>query len=60
MAVITLSGAKPKQKQLGADNCKCVMNTRTKRSALLCFVGKSKKSRSGWQFQKGGSQRCNR
>jgi hypothetical protein len=51
--IMTLSGA-----GLGAGQCKCVFNTRTKKSALLCFVGKSKKTRSGWQFQKGGSQHC--
>lgn len=56
MAVITLSGA-GKRSGLG-DSCKCVYNRRTKRFALLCFVGKSKKTRSGWQFQKGGSQHC--
>ena len=38
--------------------CKCVYNTRTKKSAQLCFVGKSTKSRSGWAFQKGGAQAC--
>jgi hypothetical protein len=31
--------------------CKCVFNKRTKRSVQLCFVGKSSKSRSGWQFK---------
>ncbi len=47
---------------LGADGerCKCVYNPRTKKHAQLCFVGKSKKNRSGWQFRKGGSQRCAR
>lgn len=54
-SIITLSGS-----SLGDDRCKCVYNKRTKRSALLCYVGKSKKTRSGWQFQKGGSQRCNK
>lgn len=44
----------------GSEKCKCVYNPRTKRGALLCFVGKSKKNRSGWQFRKGGSQRCAR
>lgn len=43
----TLGDAAPSKK------CKCVYNPRTKRSSKLCFVGKSKKSRSGWQFQKG-------
>ena len=40
---------------LGSDSkrCKCVYNPRTKRSAKLCFVGKSPKNRSGWQFEKG-------
>ena len=37
---------------LGAadENCKCVYNKRTKRYAKLCFVGKSRKSRTGWKF----------
>lgn len=34
--------------------CKCVYNKRTKRGAKLCFVGKSKRTRSGWLFQRGG------
>lgn len=34
--------------------CKCVYNPRTRRSMKLCFVGKSKKHRSGWKFVKGG------
>ena len=53
---MTLSGS-----SLGASpkgKCKCVYNPRTKRSQALCFVGKSKKNRSGWQFVK--SQHCNR
>lgn len=47
---------------LGAEGkrCKCVYNPRTKRSARLCFVGKSAKNRSGWQFTKGASQLCKR
>lgn len=51
--IMTLSGA---DSGLGAPrkNCKCVFNKRTKRGALLCFVGKSAKHRSGWAFQKGG------
>jgi hypothetical protein len=54
---MTLQGA-----GLGAvpDKCKCVFNPRTKRSGLLCFVGKSKRTRSGWIFQKGGAQHCRR
>lgn len=55
--VMTLNGAGD---GLGAERCKCVYNPRTKKSALLCFVGKSKKTRSGWQFRKGGSQHCRR
>lgn len=57
--VMTLSGPDPRQ--LGAgDRCKCVYNPRTKKYARLCFVGKSTKNRSGWQFQKGGSQLCSK
>lgn len=33
-------------------DCKDVYNPRTKRHARLCFIGKSSKNRSGWQFQK--------
>jgi hypothetical protein len=40
--------------------CKCVENPRTKRSVQLCYVGKSPKHRSGWQFTKGGSLACRR
>lgn len=48
--IMTLAGS-----GLGASEkrCKCVYNTRTKRTAKLCFVGKSKKTRSGWMFQPG-------
>lgn len=48
--IMTLSGP-----GLGATagQCKCVYNPRTKRSAKLCFVGKGKRSRSGWMFQPG-------
>ena len=56
--IMTLDGASG---PLGAgERCKCVYNPRTKRHAQLCFVGKSSKHRSGWKFQKGGSQRCSR
>lgn len=51
---MTLSGSgESGRRTLGADGekCKCVHNPRTKRGALLCFVGKSKKSRSGWIFK---------
>jgi hypothetical protein len=48
-SILTLSGSdEPGRRQLGADKCKCVENTRTKRGMLLCFVGKSAKTRSGW------------
>lgn len=59
--VMTLAGTS--ERSLGVPSvgdCKCVYNPRTKRSARLCFVGKSKKNRSGWQFQKGGAQHCRR
>lgn len=50
--VMTLSGA-----GLGASkskgSCKCVRGPRGRRMKL-CFVGKSKKHRSGWAFVKGG------
>jgi len=57
--IMTLAGA-PEGKAPTVGDCKCVYNPRTKRSARLCFVGKSEKNRSGWQFQKGGSQHCRR
>ena len=54
---MTLSGAGG----LGRESkCKCVHNPRTGKTVALCFVGKSKKNRSGWQFTKGGSQLCRR
>lgn len=56
--IMTLSGA---NEGLGAPrvgDCKFVCNTRTKRAAKLCFVGKSARNRSGWKFSKGGGQRC--
>jgi hypothetical protein len=51
-SIMTLTGSSDKRTDLGDDKkCKCVFNRRTKRGALLCFVGKSKKSRSGWAFK---------
>lgn len=49
-SILTLDGAD--RRELGADGerCKCVYNPRTKRRAKLCFVGKSKKYRTGWKF----------
>jgi len=54
-SIMTLSGSSEKR-TLGADGerCKCVRNPRTKRGALLCFVGKGNgegKTRSGWAFK---------
>lgn len=49
---MTLSGTGLGDK--AEKRCKCVRNPRTKRGAKLCFVGKNKKNRSGWQFVKGG------
>lgn len=53
-------GASSKPRGLGADDCKCVYNPRTKRYARLCFVGKSHKNRSGFAFRKGGAEFCKR
>jgi hypothetical protein len=52
-SILTLTGSGESGQGLGKNGarCKCVVNTRTKRGALLCFVGKSKKSRSGWLFK---------
>ena len=50
--VMTLTGSKG----LGTPaegSCKCVYNRRTKKHVRLCFVGKSKKTRSGWIFKPG-------
>jgi hypothetical protein len=50
-SVLTLSGSTSGKRTLGRDEkCKCVFNRRTKKGSLLCFVGKSKKHRSGWAF----------
>ena len=40
-----------KRKTDDLENCRCVMNTRTKRGALLCPVEKTKTHRSGWAFK---------
>lgn len=50
-SILTLSGGR----SLGADGegekrCKCVKNPRTKRVTKICFVGKSRKHRSGWKI----------
>ena len=53
---MTLQGAglgRTKKSHSG-HHCKCVRNSRTGRSVKLCHVGKSKKHRSGWRFEKGG------
>lgn len=55
-SLLTLTGSKESKRKrglsgLGQDKCKCVFNKRTKRGALLCFVGKSAKTRSGWAFK---------
>lgn len=51
-SILTLSGSgESGRKQLGIGECKCVLNSRTKRGARLCFVGKSAKTRSGWLFK---------
>lgn len=58
-SILMLSGAgsrrRKKSKGLGApadegDRCRCVKNPRTKRVTKICFVGKSKKHRSGWKI----------
>lgn len=58
-SVFTLSGPSKKKKKkskgsLAVGECKCVVNTRTKRRIKLCNVGKSARNRSGYKFQKGG------
>lgn len=57
--IMTLAGS---DEGLGApreDRCKLVCNKRTGRTVRLCFVGKSRKHRSGWKFVKGGGgARC--
>lgn len=62
-SVFVLSGAnerrgrkrKRKSRGLGGaamdgDGCRCVRNPRTGRSTKICFVGKSKKTRSGYKI----------
>jgi hypothetical protein len=56
--IMTLTGANTSGLGADGERCKCVYNPRTKKYARLCFVGKGPKTRSGWQFQKGGSQLC--
>jgi hypothetical protein len=51
-SVFTIEGAEK-------SRCKIVKNPKTGCSVQLCFVGKSKKNRSGWKFMK-GSTRCSR
>lgn len=51
--IMTLSGSNGLGKPESGE-CKCVFNTRTKRSVKLCFVGKGPKTRSGWIFKPGG------
>lgn len=55
-SILTLDGVDRAGLGASDDNCKCVLNSRTKRYAKLCFVGKGartrsgKKSRTGWVF----------
>lgn len=56
-SVFTIEGADLGKGGKG-ERCKCVRNPRTKKSQLLCFVGKSKKHRSGWKFTKDTAARC--
>jgi len=48
-SVFSISGTEPKR-------CKWVTNSRTGCRIKLCYVGKSKKAPSGWQFQKGTTE----
>lgn len=55
-SVFVLSGARRRRRGLGDDGggdgerCRCVKNPRTRRTTKICFVGKSKKHRSGWKI----------
>ena len=55
-SVFVLSGATRRRRRgrgLGeseGDRCRCVKNPRTGRTTKICFVGKSKKHRSGWKI----------
>ena len=59
-SIFTLSGATRRRKRrrrgggLGAagddTGCRCVKNPRTGRLTKICFVGKSKKHRSGFKI----------
>ncbi len=57
--VMTLGDAGLGARRSG-EQCKCVHNPRTGRTARLCFVGKGPKTRSGWMFVKGAAQHCKR
>lgn len=54
-SIMTLSGSGSglgrERRDLDAEGCKCVFNKRTKKSAKLCFVGKSKSAPTGWKFK---------
>lgn len=49
-SVFTLEGSRR-----GRD-CKTVRNPKTGCKMQLCYVGKSKRCRSGWKFMKGSSE----
>ena len=55
---MTLGESKARHARVG--DCKCTYNPRTGKTARLCFVGKSAKSRSGWAFSKGAADHCKR
>jgi hypothetical protein len=57
-SILSLSGAGSRRRRRGlgappadeGDRCRCVKNPRTGRTTKICFVGKSKKHRSGWKI----------
>lgn len=59
-SVFTLSGKSSGKSSASIGDCKTTYNPRTKQCFDLCFVGKSKKHRSGWVPKKGSFRACKR
>lgn len=54
-SVFTIQGANSRPSK---GDCKCYLNKRTGKYAEQCYVGKGKRSPTGYLFQKGGHARC--
>jgi hypothetical protein len=64
-SILTLDGSRRRRRRSRRDrglgdpsvgDCKSVFNPRTKKSIQLCYVGKSRKHPTGWQFKRGTSR----